>query len=339
MLPETLSWDADKKTLVCLDQRKLPLEITYFNCNSYLDVAEAIETMVVRGAPAIGAAAAYGVALAAYENAPDLDEVISRLEKTRPTAVNLFWALERVRILINQNINNKSLLPGLIESEAIAIHKEDIEINKKLSAYGEALLPERAAVITHCNAGAWATCGYGTALGVFRAARENGKDIKIYADETRPRLQGGKITTFEMFKEGFDVTLIADSMASYLMSKRKIDAVITGADRVAMNGDTANKIGTYSLAVSAKYHNVPFYIAAPTSTFDINCESGVDIPIEERSGDEMRIVNGVRVIPEEINVWNPAFDVTPNSLIKGIITEYGVLEFPYNDKLKELLSR
>ena len=339
MLPETLSWDADSKKLICLDQRKLPLEITYFTCNGYLDVAEAIEKMVVRGAPAIGAAAAYGVALAACENITDYSAVISRLEKTRPTAVNLFWALERVRDIIARNKDNIAEIPSLIEAEAIAIHKEDIEVNKKLSAYGEALLPETAAVITHCNAGAWATCGYGTALGVFRAARENGKDIKIYADETRPRLQGGKITAFEMYKEGFDVTLITDSMASYLMSKRKIDAVITGADRVAMNGDTANKIGTYSLAVSAKYHNVPFYIAAPTSTFDINCETGADIPIEERSGDEMRIVNGVRVIPDDINVWNPAFDVTPNSLIKGIITEYGVLEFPYNGKLKELLSR
>lgn len=229
-------------------------------------------------------------------------------------------------------------LPLLLECEAVRIHEDDIRINKLIAEYGQTLLPNEGAVITHCNAGALATAGYGTALGVFRAAAEHGKKLKIYADETRPRLQGSKLTAFELYEDGFDVTVICDSMAAFLMSRVKIDAVITGADRIAANGDTANKIGTYSLAVAAKRHEIPFYIAAPMSTIDIDCRCGGDIPIEERSGDEVRSVDGVSIFSESIKVWNPAFDVTPSDLIAGIITEKGVLTYPYSESIKNLFS-
>ena len=222
-----------------------------------------------------------------------------------------------------------------MENEALTIHNEDIEINKSIGRFGASILPDRGAAITHCNAGALATAGYGTALGVFRAAAEAGKRIRIYADETRPRLQGGLLTAYELQQDGFDVTVITDSMAAFLMSRVKIDAVVTGADRVAMNGDAANKIGTYGLAIAAKRHGVSFYIAAPLSTFDAECACGADIPIEERCGDEVRAIGGVCVIPEEIKVWNPAFDVTPNELITGIITERGIIRAPYAENIEK----
>lgn len=312
-----------------LDQRKIPCEIVMCDCKTYEETALAIENMTVRGAPAIGVAAAYGVVLAARESADLIAPALQRLAKTRPTAVNLYWALARMQKIADISETNENIC-RLLEEEAIKIHSEDIETNKKLSRYGQVLLPQRAKVITHCNAGAIATAGYGTALGVLRAARENGKELRIFADETRPRMQGGLLTAFELFEDGFDVTVICDSMAAFLMAREKIDAVIVGADRISANGDTANKIGTYSLALCAKTHNVPFYVAAPISTIDINCPNGASIPIEERDGDEVRSYGGRQIIPGNINVWNPAFDITPAEFISGIITEMGIIEKPYD---------
>lgn len=337
MLPNTLEWNASAPRLRLLDQRKLPAEVTFRDCATYEDVARAIEDMTVRGAPAIGIAAAYGVVLAA-RTSPDLIETAAeRLSKTRPTAINLHWALERMTRIAE--INEKSAqLYELVEKEAIRINEEDIEINRKISRYGQELLPQNAKVITHCNAGALATGGYGTALGVLRAARERGKEVKVYAGETRPRLQGGLLTAFELSSEGFDVTVICDSMVAFLMSREQIDAVVVGADRIAMNGDTANKIGTYSLAIAAREHNIPFYIAAPTSTIDINCPRGKDIPIEERDGGEIRFVGDCQVLSSDIKVWNPAFDVTPAEIIRGIITEAGIIMEPYAENIAKICS-
>lgn len=335
MLPKTLEWMSDVPLLRLLDQRKIPCEIAMYDCKTYEETALAIENMTVRGAPAIGVAAAYGVVLAARESADLITPALQRLAKTRPTAVNLYWALERMKKIADIGVTDENIC-RLLEEEAIKIHSEDIETNKKLSRYGQTLLPQRANVITHCNAGAIATAGYGTALGVLRAARENGKEIKIFADETRPRLQGGLLTAFELFEDGFDVTVICDSMAAFLMSREKIDAVIVGADRISANGDTANKIGTYSLALCAKAHNVPFYIAAPISTIDINCPNGAGIPIEERDGDEIRSCGSRQIIPSCINVWNPAFDITPAEFISGIITEIGIIEKPYDVNIAKI---
>lgn len=335
MLPPTMQWLPQIPALRLLDQRAIPDAICFCDCRTYEDVARAIEDMTVRGAPAIGIAAAYGVVLAARGGEADIMAGIDRLAKTRPTAVNLYWALDRMKKLINRYPGNDELA-SVLEAEAVLMHKEDIAVNKKLSYYGQQLLPECATVITHCNAGALATAGYGTALGVFRAASENGKKMKIYADETRPRFQGGRITSFELYEDGFDVTVICDSMAAFLMSREKIDAVITGADRIALNGDTANKIGTYGLAIAAEKHNVPFYIAAPLSTIDMNCPNGNAIQIEERSHDEIRIIGSEVVIPERIAVWNPAFDITPAGLITGIITEAGIISRPDAVKIEGL---
>ena len=332
MLPATIEWKEGR--LLLLDQRQLPRRTEYVSCESAEETARAIENMTVRGAPAIGVAAAYGLVLAL--KGEDFAAAARRLAGTRPTAVNLFWAIRRMEALWRANEDkNKDELYLIMEKEAKNIHDEDIEINKSISRFGQEILPKKGAAITHCNAGALATAGYGTALGVFRAAAEAGKEIKIYADETRPRLQGSLLTAYELQRDGFDVTVITDSMAAFLMSRLKIDAAVTGADRVAMNGDTANKIGTYSLAIAAKRHGVPFYIAAPLSTFDTGCASGADIPIEERGGGEVRSVGGVEVVPEEIKVWNPAFDVTPNELITGIITERGIIRAPFAENIKK----
>ena len=325
MLPETIEWISGAPMLRLLDQRKIPVSVSFVDCRSYEDTAGAIENMTVRGAPAIGVAAAYGVVLAAHSDISTIDKALSRLSATRPTAVNLFWSIEKMRSVFNENKNSPELY-SLLESEAIMIDREDRDINKKIGAHGAVLLPDKATVITHCNAGALATSGYGTALGVFRSARDSGKDIKIYADETRPRFQGGRLTAFELCEDGFDVTVICDSMAAFLMSREKIDAVITGADRIALNGDTANKIGTYGLAISAKRHNVPFYIAAPISTIDFNCPNGDLIPIEERDHQEVKMVGNEVLVHKNAKVWNPAFDVTPADLINGIITEAGIFE-------------
>ena len=338
MLPQTIEWLAEKKVLRLLDQRSVPNEVKFRDCYSMEDVASSIEDMTVRGAPAIGVAAAYGVAVAAEGGADAVLAAIERLSKTRPTAVNLYWSLKRMSAVFECCRKNDNFA-SVLEAEAVKIHADDIQINKKLAFYGQGLLPSKGTVITHCNAGALATAGSGTALGVFRAAAENGKKLKIYADETRPRLQGARLTAFELYEDGFDVTVICDSMSAFLMSKEKIDAVITGADRIAANGDTANKIGTYGLAVAAKRHNVPFYIAAPASTIDIGCKTGDDIPIEERDPDEIRQINRELIFPSAIPVWNPAFDVTPAELISGIITELGVLRHPYTDEIAKILYK
>jgi len=328
MLPETMRWLGADKGVELLDQRILPARVEFRLCKTAEDVAVSIEDMTVRGAPAIGAAAAFGLAIAASLGRVAFNAALSRMAATRPTAVNLFWAIERMKRAID-GLEGAELAKAA-EREAVAIFNGDVEINRKLSEYGSELLPQKATVITHCNAGAIATCGVGTALGMLRVAREQGKEIKVYADETRPRLQGARLTAWEMATDGFDITLICDSMAAFLMTNTKIDAVIIGADRVAGNGDTANKIGSYNLAVAARRHKVPFYVAAPLSTIDVNCKTGADIPIEERDADEVRKIEGNLITTSDMKVWNPAFDVTPAELITAIVTEKGVVYPPFN---------
>ena len=308
-LPEPIRWNGT--SIEILDQRKLPDVVEYINCTRVEHLANAIETLAVRGAPAIGIAAAWGVVLAS-RNGESIGSSIERLRVTRPTAVNLFWALDRMASASDY------------ELEAQIIQDEDIENNRKIGEYGEKFLPYDSVVMTHCNAGALATGGWGTALGIVRSAREAGKNVKIFACETRPLFQGARLTAWELEQDGFDVTLICDSMAAYLMKSCKIDAVITGADRIAANGDTANKIGTYSLAVNANRHGIQFLVAAPKSTFDLSMPNGDAIPIEERCGDEIRFLPGGQTVPAGVKVWNPAFDVTPFELINAIITEDGI---------------
>ena len=336
MLPETMYWNSAIPLLSLLDQTKIPHAVEHVDCRTYEEVALAIENMIVRGAPAIGVAAAYGVALAAAKSPQCVEEAIRRLGATRPTAVNLFWSLKQMES-VAAAATPESLFHDL-EAQAICIHKEDLLINRAIGEYGQQLLPDKCSVITHCNAGALATAGYGTALGVFRAARKKRKKLRIFADETRPRLQGALLTAWELMQDDFDVTVITDSMAAFLMQRESIDAVITGADRIAVNGDTANKIGTYGLALSAFYHKVPFYIAAPLSTIDPYLTDGGGIPIEERNPDEVRFSCGARILSSDTAVWNPAFDVTPASLITAIITEKGILYPPYSHAIKEVFQ-
>jgi methylthioribose-1-phosphate isomerase len=314
-----LRWDGH--TLSLLDQRLLPREEKWIECRTPSEVAAAIRTMVVRGAPAIGVAAAYGMALA-----DDLQSAASELKASRPTAVNLAWAVDR---MLRANGDVK---------EAERIHSEDLEANKRMGRYGAELLGEHSTVLTHCNAGALATAGYGTALGVIRAAIEGGKRVAVFADETRPYLQGARLTAWELQHDNIDVTLITDNMSGHFFQQGAFDAVIVGADRIAANGDTANKIGTYTVAVLAHAHNVPFYIAAPLSTIDRHCPDGGHIPIEERSADEVTEMFGERVAPEGINVRHPAFDVTPARLITAIITDRGVLRPPYEEAIRTLFN-
>jgi methylthioribose-1-phosphate isomerase len=338
MRVQSIEWK--DRTLVLLDQRQLPASVAWLSCHTAEDVALAIEQLAVRGAPAIGIAAAYGVALASRQGRRFARHSIERLARTRPTAVNLFWALRRMeRVLENfpEGEPDESLEAVLIE-EATAIHSEDIEINRTIGKYGQELLPSNATVLTHCNAGALATGGYGTALGIVRAAREAGKTVRVLADETRPVLQGARLTAWELSEEGFDVTVLCDSMAGPAMQRLGVDAVITGADRVAANGDTANKIGTYALAILARYHGIPFYVAAPLSTLDPATPSGKDIPIEERSSEEVLAFQGLPSAPIGAKAWNPAFDVTPAELITAIITERGVVRPPYGDNLRRTLA-
>jgi methylthioribose-1-phosphate isomerase len=320
-----------------IDQRVLPLAFETVVCRNANETAEAIRSMVVRGAPAIGCAAAYGIALEAQLAAGQmrpifdatLEQAFSVLAASRPTAVNLFWAIERMRSLCMKHGNLPSdEIAALLLSEAHAIHDEDIAANRAMGAHGAALLPHEARVLTHCNAGALATAGHGTALGVIRSAVEAGKNISVIADETRPFLQGARLTAWEMVQEKIPVTLIADNMAGHLMKSGAIDAVIVGADRIAANGDVANKIGTYMVAVLAARHKIPFYVAAPLSTFDLSAESGDAIPIEERAADEVTGFRDIRWAPEGVLVANPAFDVTPAELIAAIITEKGVIARP-----------
>lgn len=340
---KTLSFKDDKLRL--LDQRVLPGKITYFEADDYLDVKVAISDMVVRGAPAIGAAAAYGVYLAAceYKNLPETEFIKKiraadeELASARPTAVNLTWAINKMETVLQENHDReKSKILSLLRAEADKIAQEDIAVNKAIGNNGNQIVPENAVILTHCNAGALATVDYGTALGVIRAAHEDGKNISVYADETRPRLQGARLTSFELKEEGIPVTLIVDSAAATLIRDAKIDVVITGADRIAANGDTANKIGTYMLSELAFKFDVPFYIAAPLSTIDFSINSGNDIEIEERSPKEVTEIEGKQIAPDNIDVYNPAFDVTPAANISGIITEKKIVTPPFKDGLKEI---
>ncbi|MDO3378619.1 S-methyl-5-thioribose-1-phosphate isomerase [Geoalkalibacter halelectricus] len=331
-----------------LDQRRLPTEEVWNDYHDYQGVAEAITTMVVRGAPAIGVAAALGAALGARDIAArDFDGFFAQFEKicavlaaTRPTAVNLFWALDRMKSCARGNA--QSPLPELKErllAEALEIAAEDERLNRDLGRNGAPLILDGARVLTHCNAGALATGGYGTALGVIRAAVEQGKQLLVYADETRPFLQGSRLTAWELLRDGIPVTLICDNMAGYLMSKGEIDCVIVGADRIAANGDVANKIGTYTVAVLAREHNIPFYVAAPLSTIDLSMVDGSEIPIEERASREVTHVGAQLLAPESVGVRNPAFDVTPARLVSAIITERGVVSGDYRQGLRQLAEK
>lgn len=331
--------------LYLLDQRKLPKDCEFFVCGTFEDVDFAIKDMVVRGAPAIGAAAAYGVVLAAGQfMKEDKDVFVKRLQEacdvlynSRPTAVNLMWAVNRMRRVLekNESLGNQEIYDRLRE-EADRIFKEDLSTNKKIAEFGNSIVPQKATILTHCNTGALATTGYGTALGVIREAFYSGKDIFVYADETRPRLQGAKLTAWELVQEGIPSRLIADSVAATLIRDGRIDLILVGADRIASNGDTANKIGTFMLSVVAKVYGVPFYIAAPTTTIDFEIESGKEIKIEERSAEEVTHISGVRVAPEGIDVYNPAFDVTPAENITGIITEKGIVKKPFKENILKL---
>lgn len=342
---ETFLWKEDDIAIELIDQTKLPMHIQYVKCTSYVEVANAIKSMQVRGAPAIGVAAAFGMALAAkeFQDSPnilqDLAVAHRELAATRPTAVNLFWALERVykKLEALKNHANREIYEGLLQ-EAKDILAEDLAMNRKMGELALPLIPQGARILTHCNAGGLATAGYGTALGVIRAAHENGKNIQVWVDETRPLLQGSRLTAFELSEDNIPATLICDNMAGYLMQKGMVDLVIVGADRIAANGDVANKIGTYSVAVLAKEHNIPFYVAAPTSTIDLAIEKGEDIPIEERSADEVRFIYDQQIAPREIPVFNPAFDVTPGRLITAIITDQGIAKAPYREHLKKIFQ-
>ena len=331
--------------LYLIDQRKLPTEYEIFQCKTYANVEFAIKDMVVRGAPAIGAAAAYGVVLAAREFVNEDREIFLKelykamdiLNNSRPTAVNLMWAIKRMKNLIEESKNlNVEDICTKIKEEADRISDEDIETNKTMAKYGNEIIKEGATILTHCNTGALATVGYGTALGVIREAHYTGKNIFVYADETRPRCQGGKLTAWELVQEGIPSKLIPDTVAPILIRDGKIDVILVGADRIALNGDTANKIGTFMLSVLAKTYNVPFYIVAPTTTIDFEIETGEEIEIEERNAEEITHINGVRIAPEGINVYNPAFDVTPWENITGIITEKGIIRPPYRENILKL---
>jgi methylthioribose-1-phosphate isomerase len=340
---DTIRWEGD--AVVLIDQRVLPTEETYLHCRDARSVAEAIKNMVVRGAPAIGVTAAMGIALGMKQSdASDaagarkaMEELTSMMAATRPTAVNLFWAIERMKKRFDELApDGVDAIRAGLESEAEAICAEDIEINRKMGAHGASLIPDGARILTHCNAGALATAGYGTALGVMRACVEAGKKIEVFADETRPFLQGARLTAWELLKDEIPVTLITDNMAGHFMARGRIDAVVVGSDRIAQNGDVANKIGTYTVAVLAKEHGIPFYAVAPTSTFDLSMASGNDIPIEERDEAEVTHVRGVRIAPEGVRVENPAFDVTPHRYVSAIVCENGVAKAPFTESLRKL---
>jgi methylthioribose-1-phosphate isomerase len=338
---ETIQWTPEG--VVMIDQTRLPAEETYVTCRDYMQVADAIRTMVIRGAPAIGVAAAMGVAIgvAKADQAISLDiqvdNICAELAGTRPTAVNLFWAIDRMKKLYGQlrALTFDEISDTMIR-EAILIREEDIAINRAMGQHGAPLIPDGGIVLTHCNAGALATAGYGTALGVIRAAVESGKKIGVYADETRPFMQGARLTVWELQHDNIPATLITDNMAGHFLHAGKIACIVVGADRIAANGDVANKIGTYSVAVLAKENNVPFYVAAPISTLDLTLPDGSGIPIEERGAREVTHVFGVQVAPTGTDVRNPAFDVTPNRYVTAIITEKGVARAPYEKSLREL---
>lgn len=343
MAVKTIEWRDDSVRMI--DQRLLPAREVVRTYRDYKAVAEAIRTMVIRGAPAIGVAAAMGVALGirGYSGArakARFETVAKALRATRPTAVNLGWALERMgRVLAEHLSLDAEALFRRMRDEALSIYNEDLEANRSLGRYGAELLSNPTTVLTHCNAGALATAGYGTALGVVRAAKEAGKIVAVFADETRPFLQGSRLTAWELHKDRIPVTVIADNMAATVLRSGKVDCVIVGTDRTAANGDVANKIGTYPLAVMARRHGVPFYVAAPLSSIDLNCKSGDDIPIEQRSGRELTEFSGKQVTPRGVDTFNPAFDVTPHELVTAIITERGVAYPPYEQSLRALKER
>jgi len=341
----TIEWRDD--SVVMIDQTRLPEEEVYNTYSDFREVAEAISGMVVRGAPAIGVAAAMGIALGARDIIADahesffrqLENVCDIMARTRPTAVNLFWAIERMKRVAEAGRDMPlDRIRELLKNEAILIEEEDLTICRNIGKWGATLIPESATILTHCNAGGLATAGYGTALGVIRAAHEAGKNIQVFADETRPWLQGSRLTAWELLKEGIPTTLISDNMAGFFMSRGEITCCVVGADRIAANGDTANKIGTYSVAVLAKENNIPFYVAAPISTLDLSLSDGGKIPIEERSGTEVTHIKGHPIAPQGIKVRNPAFDVTPARYISAIITENGIVSGDYRFGLRKIVG-
>jgi methylthioribose-1-phosphate isomerase len=347
MLP-TIAREAD--AVVMIDQRKLPAQEIYVRCKTAAEVARAIRTMVIRGAPAIGVAAAMGIALGMRKSkatgtqkfAAEFQNVCDLMAATRPTAVNLFWAIDRMKRTFSTVIQageSVDQLKDRLDHEAELIHDEDLASCRAMGAFGADVVPADAKILTHCNAGALATAGYGTALGVIRAAVEQGKSVAVFADETRPFLQGARLTAWELVRDGIDTTVITDNMAGALMRQGKVNFIVVGADRIAANGDTANKIGTYSVAVLAREHQIPFYVAAPLSTIDLKTPDGQHIPIEERNPKEVTHVGGSRLAPEGAHVWNPAFDVTPNEFIAGIITERGIFRAPYIESLARAFDR
>ena len=340
---KTLEWTDSGVRFI--DQTKLPTEETYVTCKTHEQVADVIRKMVVRGAPAIGVAAAMGIALGVKnskaatgaELKQEFERICDLIGKTRPTAVNLFWAIRRMRQKFEyfRMRTIPQIKQELIE-EAQRMHAEDIAANQAMGRHGATLMPTSGGVLTHCNAGALATCGYGTALGVIRAAVEQGKKLHVYADETRPFLQGSRLTAWELMKDGIPTTVISDNMAGAMMKQGKIGAIVVGADRIAANGDVANKIGTYTVAVLAKEHAIPFYVAAPFSTIDLETSNGSTIPIEQRNAREVTHIAGKAIAPEGVEVENPAFDVTPGKYVTAIITERGIARAPYNESLRKL---
>ena len=339
----TLEWT--DKGVRFLDQTKLPTEESYVTAATYQQVADAIRTMIVRGAPAIGVAAAMGIALGVKDSKAetagdlkrDFDQICAAIGETRPTAVNLFWAIRRMREKFEMlRIRPMPQIREAMVEEAQRMHAEDIAANQAMGRHGATLMPNSGGVLTHCNAGAPATAGYGTALGVIRAAVEQGKKIHVYADETRPFLQGSRLTAWELMKDGIPTTVISDNMAGAMMSHGKIEAIVVGADRIAANGDVANKIGTYTVAVLAKEHGIPFYVAAPTSTVDLATADGSGIPIENRNVKEVSHIAGKQMVPDGVEIENPAFDVTPAKYVAAIITERGIARAPYEESLRKL---
>jgi methylthioribose-1-phosphate isomerase len=342
---QTLEWTP--RGVIFIDQTKLPTEEVYVTCTTHQQVADVIRNMVVRGAPAIGVAAAMGIALGvqnskagnAADLKKDLDGISETIRQTRPTAVNLFWAIRRMQdkfaTLINLPVDQ--IKKSLIE-ESQRMHAEDIAANQAMGRHGATLMPSSGGVLTHCNAGALATAGYGTALGVIRAAVEAGKKIHVYADETRPFLQGSRLTAWELMKDGIPTTVISDNMAGVMMQQGKIGAIVVGADRIAANGDVANKVGTYTVAILAKEHGIPFYVAAPISTVDLETPDGSKIPIEQRNKREVSHIAGKQMVPDGVEIENPAFDVTPAKYVAAIITEKGIARAPYGVSLQKLAS-
>jgi methylthioribose-1-phosphate isomerase len=346
-LIKTIEWTEEGVRMI--DQRKLPTIEEYPLFRTYEEVAEAIRVMVIRGAPAIGVAAAMGVALGVRTSGAqtldalqrDFETISATLAGTRPTAVNLFWAIERMKLTFTKALKagaDRKAIEKILTDEALAIYQQDIDNNKRMGQFGAELMPQSGTVLTHCNAGALATAGYGTALGVIRAAIENGKRLRVLADETRPFLQGSRLTAWELWKDDIDVRVISDNMSGSFMRQGLVDAIVVGADRIAANGDVANKIGTYTVAVLARQHDIPFYVAAPLSTLDLATPDGSHIPIEQRTPTEVTHIGNTRIVPEGVEVFNPAFDVTPNEFVTAIITEVGVARAPYTESLAKLMK-